>query len=279
MGATAISIVVTVISFLVNGTLLASVVQVVCMMLGVDVNPLLITMEILIAMVGLGTTPLVESVLRLAYGFRGPLREDCDKLYELFEKTCTSAGKLPSNYRLYVVDESNAFALGKNSIAVGRPLLKNCTNEEIMGVMGHELGHLHYGDTQRGQIFFILQLIGQSVIMTYWFLGSFFGVLARLPIPGANFCIGLISWILRVQFWLINFFVMLPLHIGEMLGSRQCEYRADQYAAQIGHGKGLYDYLYRLLDAEPSKNNGFLSLLYVSHPKTGDRLQRLENTF
>lgn len=70
--------------------------------------------------------------------------------------------------------------------------------------------------------------------------------------------------------------LVLPLGIGAMFGARQNEYRADKYAFQIGHGAGLYSALYRLLDSDSSQSSGFWTILNQSHPKTGKRIQKIE---
>ncbi|HVB98365.1 MAG TPA: M48 family metalloprotease, partial [Candidatus Dormibacteraeota bacterium] len=77
-------------------------------------------------------------------------REQAPRLYEVMERLCGKAN-LPMP-KLYMIPSAapNAFATGRNphhaSVAVTRGILAICTDDEIEGVLAHELGHVRNRD-------------------------------------------------------------------------------------------------------------------------------------
>lgn len=240
--------------------------------------PFIITGTIMVVLVFFSLTPIADIFLRFIYGFRKPIRDEKEKLQNLFEVVCKGAGKNPNTYKLYVVDEEfpNAYALGINNIAVTRRLLQNFSNNEIKGVIAHEVGHLHYGDSIYTRVFMTVSIIGQIALIFYTIAGKILVSLARIPIPFLNLFSLFAGWAFSLQAWVIEILLLVPLSVGAMFGSRQNEYRADRYAYEIGQGEGLYAFLHRILDDNPGRNNGLLNVLRASHPKTGNRIRKLE---
>ena len=74
---------------------------------------------------------------------------------------------------------------------------------------------------------------------------------------------------------LIEWLIMLPLTIGQYIGSRQQEYRAGQYAASLGYDSELKTFLYKILDMD-NHPSGLAGLLWRTHPKVGDRIRNFE---
>lgn len=52
---------------------------------------------------------------------------------------------LPVNYKVYMTDDINAFAMANGCIRVYSSLMDMMTDDEIEGVLGHEMGHLALG--------------------------------------------------------------------------------------------------------------------------------------
>src|SRR6202022_2009540 len=77
-------------------------------------------------------------------------REDLPRVYAVVERLTQKIG-LPMP-KIYVIpsDSPNAFATGRNpshaSVAVTQGILGLCTDEEIEGVLAHELGHVKNRD-------------------------------------------------------------------------------------------------------------------------------------
>ncbi|MDN5987234.1 MAG: M48 family metalloprotease, partial [Hafniaceae bacterium] len=52
---------------------------------------------------------------------------------------------LPVNYKVYMTDDINAFAMANGCIRVYSSLMDMMTDDEIEGVLGHEMGHVALG--------------------------------------------------------------------------------------------------------------------------------------
>lgn len=52
---------------------------------------------------------------------------------------------LPVNYKVYMTDDINAFAIANGCIRVYSSLMDMMTDDEIEGVLGHEMGHVALG--------------------------------------------------------------------------------------------------------------------------------------
>ena len=55
---------------------------------------------------------------------------------------------LPLNYKVYKVPQVNAFATADGSVRVFKGLMDIMTDNELLAIMGHEIGHVVHHDTQ-----------------------------------------------------------------------------------------------------------------------------------
>lgn len=55
---------------------------------------------------------------------------------------------LPLNFKVYVTDDVNAFACADGSIRVYTGLMDLMSDDEVLGVIGHEIGHVAHADTK-----------------------------------------------------------------------------------------------------------------------------------
>lgn len=195
----------------------------------------------------------------------------------VYNKAKRKTPSIVSSIRLKIIhDQSpNAYAIGRKTICVTDGLL-NLSDEEIMAVFAHELGHLAYGHSAiqlligGGNLF----ISGAFLIIKImcWVISGLCSVLAG--IVTRNFWIGVVSAIVTsisfVTVWLWTKFCSLFL----MWSMRQNEFIADQYAYDLGFGNCLA----RVLDTElsTSPENGLLKVLFASHPHTDDRIARLQ---
>jgi heat shock protein HtpX len=232
---------------------------------------------IIAVLIGIGYTPYTDIVFRIIGGCRRPIRSEEMQFGPIFDQVCQRAGIAAGQFELRVCEDKfpNAFALGNSTVAVSRGLLIGGSDDEIRGVLAHELGHIHNGDSVRTKIFCIVSMVGQLILMMYLFIAKLLAWIGRLPIPLANILASIVSLIIRIQVTLIEWLIMLPLTIGQYIGSRQQEYRADQYAASLGYGSELKNFLYKILDLDEHPS-GLLGIVWRIHPKIGDRIRKLE---
>ena len=60
----------------------------------------------------------------------------------------TEVDGLPLNFKVYKVADVNAFACGDGSIRVFSALMDLMDDDELMAIIGHEIGHVVHADTK-----------------------------------------------------------------------------------------------------------------------------------
>lgn len=227
-------------------------------------------------------SPIGEWTLAAFAGAREIKRKDIKirliPLLEIvFEQAKEKTPSMVSSIRLKIIhDQSpNAFAIGRRTICVTDGLL-NLTDEEIMAVFAHEVGHLAYGHSAiqlligGGNVFISGCLLILKAIC--WIITAFCGLITG--IATRSFLAGtfatLAASVAAGLIWLWTKFCMLFL----MWSMRQNEYVADAYAFQLGYGTILASILDRHMCSAP--NNGLLKALYSTHPHSDDRIAKLQ---
>ena len=188
--------------------------------------------------------------------------------------------------KVYVVenDQPNAFATGRNpehaALCVTRGLLARMSQEELAGVLAHELSHVKHRDTLTMTI---TATIAGAVSMLANF-ALFFGGGRR---NGVGF-VGLL---------LVSILAPIAAILVQMAISRTREFEADREGAEIS-GRPLWlasalQKIERAADAIPNPeaqanpatahlfiinplHGGNWSNLFASHPSTAERIARLE---
>ncbi len=61
----------------------------------------------------------------------------------------TDADGIPLNFKVYYVIDVNAFACADGSIRVFSSLMDIMSDEELLGVIGHEVGHIAHRDSKK----------------------------------------------------------------------------------------------------------------------------------
>lgn len=202
----------------------------------------------------------------------GELREKIEKL--------AASLKFPLK-KLFVVDgstrssHSNAYMYGffKNKrIVLYDTLIQQCKDvEEVVAVIGHELGHWKLNHTVFSfiavQILTFLQFGGYTLVRNSKDLFQSFGFDTQ-PV-----LIGLILFqhtVMPIQH-LVSF--------GLNLVSRAFEFQADAFAKKLGYGKSLRAGLIKLQEENLSAMNTdpWYSAYHYSHPPLVERLAALED--
>jgi heat shock protein HtpX len=219
------------------------------------------------------------------YGARPVDAHSAPGLYGIVEQLTHRAG-LPMP-KVYIIenDQPNAFATGRNpenaAVAATTGLLRSLSQEEIAGVLAHELGHVKHRDTL---IMTITATIAGAIGMLANFALFFGGGDNR------NNPLGFVGVILMM--------VLAPLAamLVQMGISRSREYEADRLGAEIcGHPLWLAGALEKLESASQRVHNPAaeqnpatahlfivnplhgrsLASLFSTHPSTADRVRRL----
>lgn len=60
-----------------------------------------------------------------------------------------SVDGVPLNFKVYLTNDVNAFACADGSVRVFSGLMDRMTDDEVLGVIGHEIGHVAHKDTKK----------------------------------------------------------------------------------------------------------------------------------
>ena len=220
----------------------------------------------------------------MSSGAKPVTREQLPRLYAVMERLAAKAN-LPVP-KLYVVPEAapNAFATGRNphhaSVAVTQGLLELMNDDELEGVIAHELSHVRNYDILISSI--AATLAGAIFSLSRW--GFFFGGGDRDDRDGGG--MGAILMLILAPI------AAMLLQLGL---SRQREYSADATGARmVGNPYGLINALEKLgaynkripttaitpttsslCIVKPLFGGGSLATLLSTHPALPDRIAKL----
>ncbi len=227
-----------------------------------------------------------DKIVLARYRAKPVSETEAPRLHAMLDRLVARAG-LPKP-ALYILPEKapNAFATGRNprhaAVAVTAGLLEAMQQEEVEGVIAHELGHVKNLDILVSSV--AATIAGAiTVLASFAHWGAMFGSFGSREdragsLPGMLF---------------MAIFAPIAALIIQMAVSRSREYAADATAAQIvGHPNGLARALQKLaqhnqripLDASPATSHlfivmplggGGLSRLFSTHPPVEERIRRL----
>ena len=230
-----------------------------------------------------------DKIALAMYGAQPAAREDLPRVYDVVERMTQRIG-LPMP-KIYVIpDESpNAFATGRNpahaSVAVTQGILNLLDDEELEGVLAHELGHVRNRDILISSVAATLAgaitLLARSAM---WF-GMFGGSRDRDDRDGGG---GGLAAILMM--------ILAPIAalLIQMAVSRSREYEADHTGANFTHNPYALARALQKLDAwsktrpmvaspstahlfivQPMVGGNTLASLFSTHPPIAKRIERL----
>ena len=230
-----------------------------------------------------------DKIALMSSGAKPVTREQLPRLYAVMERLAAKANlPLP---KLYIVPQAapNAFATGRNprhaSVAVTQGLLELMNDDELEGVIAHELSHVRNYDILISSV--AATLAGAITWIAYWgpWLGG--GDRDDREGGGGGGLIGLVMMLLAP-------FAAMLLQLGL---SRQREYSADATGARmVGNPYGLISALEKLgtynnripttaispstsslCIVRPRFGRGGLATLFSTHPALPDRITALRN--
>ncbi len=105
---------------------------------------------VLAAVMNLGSYFFSDKIALLSSGAQPISREEGPRIYQIVERLAAKANIPVPKIYMIPTDSPNAFATGRNpshaAVAVTRGILEICDDEEIEGVLAHELGHVKNRD-------------------------------------------------------------------------------------------------------------------------------------
>lgn len=241
----------------------------------------------IIVAIGLFLPPF-SWIAHFLQGERKPSAEEAAYLEPLFEKLCiySDVNRDSLIVRMRTDEEINAFASGINHITIHTGALQSLNENQMVGVLAHELGHLRNRDTIYLTITYAMDRLGQFILNLVILLNGALNILALIPI--VNIVIRIIQLALLVMIAAVEYILRLPKWITYYFDSRRREYAADAYAVSIGLGRELREGLVALGLATEQigmletgelydrESMGFFSRLFITHPKMIKRIQRID---
>ncbi|HZP23735.1 MAG TPA: zinc metalloprotease HtpX [Terriglobales bacterium] len=224
-----------------------------------------------------------DKIALAVYRAQPVTREQLPRAYQVVERLTQKIG-IPMP-KMYVIptDSPNAFATGRNpkhaSVAVTEGILNLLNDEELEGVLAHELGHVRNRDILISSV--AATLAGAITMLAR--MGFFFGMGDREDREGGGF-VGLLMLILAP----------IAATLIQLAVSRSREYQADATGAQLtGNPYALASALRKLdayskrvpMQASPSTAHLFIvapllggisfANLFSTHPPIAKRIERL----
>ena len=243
-----------------------------------------ITLALVFAVLMNGTAYFFSDKIALMSSGAQPIsKEQAPRLYEVMERLAAKSN-LPMP-KMFLIPQAapNAFATGRNpshaSVAVTQGLMELMDDEELEGVIAHELSHVRNYDILTSSIAAtIAGAITWVARMGFWFGGG-----------GGNRERG--GGLTGILMLILAPFAALLLQMGI---SRQREYQADASGARmVGHPYGLIRALEKLgaynkripMDVPPTTSalmivqplsaGQLFSSLFSTHPPLADRIAQL----
>ncbi|MGZ5388128.1 MAG: zinc metalloprotease HtpX [Solirubrobacterales bacterium] len=232
------------------------------------------------AIMNLGAYWFSDKIALKMSGAKPISEQEAPRLYQMVRDLTTRAGLPMPTLHLIPQDQPNAFATGRNpnksAVAVTQGILRTLSEDELRGVVAHELAHIRNRDVL---IQSVAATIGGAITylayMMLWFGGD------------NDSPLGLVASLAMV--------LLAPIAatIIQLAISRQREYSADATGADIcGNPESLASALLRLEEgakavpmqvnsaAEPLYivkpfRSGGLAGLFSTHPPIEERVRRL----
>jgi STE24 endopeptidase len=176
---------------------------------------------------------------------------------------------------IFVVDASkrdsrlNAYfgGLGKTKrVVLFDTLIEKLSKDELIAVLGHELGHFKHKDIIKN-----IFLMGAILFATFFIISHIPQVLASdMGMSyGANFIIMMFLFLSSIIFFVISPIINLL--------SRHNEYEADKFGSSLSSSENLANALIKLVNENLSfpYSHPFYVFFYYSHPPLIERLKAL----
>lgn len=170
-------------------------------------------------------------------------------------KGLTSVDGVPLNFKVYLTNDVNAFACADGSVRVYSGLMDRMNDDEVLGVIGHEIGHVAHKDTRHA----FQQALLQSAVLQG--IGSTSATAAALTNSQLS-------------------------QIGQKLlsskYSQKQESNADDYGYDFlkAHGKNPWAMAMAFqklgeLERSAGASNSGLQQMFSDHPSTPDRIEHI----
>lgn len=219
-----------------------------------------------------------DKIALMTTGAKATTKEDNRYVYNMLENLCITTG-IPMP-KLYIIEDQaiNAFATGRKpetaSIAVTRGAIEKLENEELEGVLSHELSHIKNYDIRFMML--VAVLVGSISIMANIFLHT-----GRLSRRDNNREGGNITAVFAIIGVVLAILSPIIAELIKLAVSRRREYLADASGSLITrYPEGLAKALEKIAsENRPMANaSSATAHLFISSPFSGKKFAGLFST-
>lgn len=194
---------------------------------------------------------------------------------DVYEKAKNEWLGLNKKIEICIIDvfQVNSLSLGEKTIAVTKGAIETLSEEDLKGLIAHEIGHMA-NCTQETLFIVIAEKIFNILI------GMLKGILEIFENMNPQ------KWYFKLMVGIIKLFlkmviqaVVIVMQITKALlafNSRLNEYSADKFAYEIGYGRNLINALYILESSYISSEPNIMRSLNENHSILPKRIGRLE---
>ncbi|MBI2911982.1 MAG: zinc metalloprotease HtpX [Chloroflexi bacterium] len=205
--------------------------------------------------------------------------EEAPELHRIVEEVASQAGVPKPRVHIIESDSPNAFATGRDpghaAVAVTTGIMSLLTRRELVGVLGHELGHVRNRDILISSVVAtVAGAITMLAHMAQW--AMLFGGFGRSDDDERGGVADLAFGLLMI--------IVAPIAAAliQLAVSRAREYQADTTGAEIVHDPlalaSALEKLERGVQVVPAKANPATAHLYIVSPLTGGAIAGLFST-
>lgn len=174
----------------------------------------------------------------------------------------------------------NAAAFGFNTVGLTDGLMRTASDEELKGVISHEVGHISHYDYVYQILLFSMESLGYRCLYGIFLIPSlifgFIGSLISTLIPIGSL-VGLMGKIWFGLYKLLHHTIYGISRLVDVNINKYGEYRCDTYAVKYGCGYGLLSFLHKLTDVDScGERPSFTEYIMSTHPSTEKRIARLK---
>jgi Zn-dependent protease with chaperone function len=225
--------------------------------------------------------PIQRLVLQRLLGARSPSRVERDTLQRSWQIVAQANHIPPGKFVLAVSDSEdlNAFASGGHLVVVSSWAINNLSQDDLCGVLAHELSHhlgMHTIALTVGQwltipivllakIGFLLQNVAHAatdVFIARSTLGSMLGKT--------------LTGFITIISWLFLSVITASQYIGNAIG-KGAEFKADQTVVAMGFGRPLLNALRIVVDSgHGERSPQWKDRLITTHPPARTRIARID---
>ena len=240
---------------------------------------------IMMGLFSLGQYYFSDTLALKSMGARTVDEDEYPDLHRMTERLCQQADLPKPKVAIADSQTPNAFATGRNqknaTVCVTTGLLRALDQDELEGVIAHELAHIKNRDVMVMTIASFLSTVAFIIVRWGWLLGGGGDSRNQAPIW--------VAILISLVVWVISFLLIRAL-------SRYREYAADRGAALItGKPAALASALATIsnrMDRVPKEdlrdqaemnaffiipiNKGFIAQFARTHPSTENRIERLQ---